>query len=79
MKRTGIAILAAASITLAGCAGVDNTTAKRTGGGAAIGAVTGLVIGAMVGSPGTGAAIGAAAGASGGLIYDQISKDQGGS
>ena len=79
MKRTSIAILAAASITLAGCAGVDNTTAKRTGGGAAIGAVTGLVIGAMVGSPGTGAAIGAAAGASGGFIFDQISKDQGGS
>ena len=79
MKRTGIAILAAASITRAGCAGVDNTTAKRTGGGAAIGAVTGLVIGAMVGSPGTGAAIGAAAGASGGFIFDQISKDQGGS
>ena len=79
MKRTGIAILAAASITLAGCAGVDNTTAKRTGGGALIGAVTGTIIGGMVGSPGTGAAIGAAAGASGGLIYDQISKDQGGS
>ncbi len=58
MKRTGIAILAAASITLAGCAGTDENTAKRTGGGAAIGA---------------------AAGASGGLIYDQISKDQGGS
>jgi uncharacterized membrane protein len=78
MKRTGIAILAAASITLAGCAGADSTTAKRTGGGALFGAVTGTIIGGMVGSPGTGAAIGAAAGASGGLIYDQISKDQGG-
>jgi uncharacterized membrane protein len=78
MKRTGIALLAAASITLAGCAGVDNNTAKRTGTGAAVGTVTGLVIGAMVGSPGTGAAIGAAAGASGGVLYDQISKDQGG-
>jgi uncharacterized membrane protein len=78
MKRTGIVILAAASITLAGCAGVDNTSAKRTGTGAAIGAVSGLVIGAMVGSPGTGAAVGAAAGATGGIIYDQISKDQGG-
>ncbi len=79
MRRTGIAILAAASITLAGCAGTDSNTVKRTGGGALIGAVTGTIIGGMVGSPGTGAAIGAAAGASGGLIYDQISKDQGGS
>jgi uncharacterized membrane protein len=79
MKRTGIALLAAASITLAGCAGVDSNTAKRTGGGAMIGAAGGAIIGAMVGSPGAGAAIGAAAGASGGLIYDQISKDQGGS
>ena len=79
MKRTGIAILAAASITLAGCAGVDSNTAKRPGGGAMIGAAGGAIIGAMVGSPGAGAAIGAAAGASGGLIYDQISKDQGGS
>ncbi len=79
MKRTGIAILAAASITLAGCAGVDSNTAKRTGGGAMIGAAGGAIIGAMVGSPGVGAAIGAAAGGSGGLIYDQISKDQGGS
>jgi uncharacterized membrane protein len=79
MKRTGIAILAAASITLAGCAGVDDNTAKRTGGGALVGAVAGTIIGGMAGSPGTGAAIGAAVGASGGLIYDQISKDQGGS
>ncbi len=79
MKRTSIAILAAASITLAGCAGADNTTARRTGGGAALGAVSGLAIGAIVGSPGTGAAIGAIAGASGGFIFDQISKDQGGS
>jgi uncharacterized membrane protein len=78
MRRTGIVLLAAASITLAGCAGVDSNTAKRGGTGAAVGAVSGLVIGAMVGSPGTGAAIGAAAGATGGILYDQISKDQGG-
>ncbi len=78
MKRTGIAILAAASITLAGCEGVDNNTARRTGGGAALGAISGLAIGAIVGSPGAGAAIGAIAGATGGLLYDQISKDQGG-
>ncbi len=49
MKRTDIAILAAASITLAGCAGVDNTTAKRTGGGAAIGAAIGAAAGASGG------------------------------
>ena len=79
MKRTGIAILAAASITLAGCAGVDNNTARRTGGGAALGAISGLAIGAITGSPGTGAAVGAVVGATGGLVYDQISKDQGGS
>ncbi len=71
MKRTGIAILAAASITLAGCAGVDSNTAKRTGGGA--------LIGAIAGNPGAGLAIGAVAGATGGFVYDQISKDQGGS
>ena len=79
MKWTGIAILAAASITLAGCAGTDENTAKRTVGGAGIGALSGLAIGAIVGSPGTGAAVGAVAGATGGLLYDQISKGQGGS
>jgi uncharacterized membrane protein len=79
MKRTGIVILTAASITLAGCAGTDENTAKRTIGGAGVGALSGLAIGAIVGSPGTGAAVGAVAGATGGLIYDQISKDKGGS
>ena len=76
MKKTAFVLVT--GLMVAGCAGTDENTAKRTVGGAGIGAWSGLAIGAIVGSPGAGAAIGAVAGATGGLLYDQISKDQGG-
>ncbi len=76
MGRMGaIALVAAASLTLASCAGVDRDTAARTGTGAAAGAAVGAVIGAFSGSAGTGAAIGAAVGGTGGFLYDQVKKD----
>jgi len=77
MKRTTLVLLA--GLLVAGCAGTDQNTTRRTVSGAGIGALSGLAIGAIAGSPGTGAAVGAVAGATGGLLYDQISKDQGGS
>ena len=73
MKRT--VIVFAACLTLSACAGVDNNTARRTVGGAGIGALSGLAIGAITGSAGTGAAVGAVVGATGGLLYDQVRKD----
>jgi len=75
MRRTTVVLLA--GLLLAGCAGADQNTAQRTMNGAGLGALSGLAIGAVVGSAGTGAAVGAIAGATGGLVYDQISKDQG--
>ena len=77
MRR--VAIILAAGALLAGCAGADQNTAQRTMNGAGLGALSGLAIGAIAGNAGRGAAIGAIAGATGGLVYDQISKDQGGS
>lgn len=77
MRKSAVIALAAASITLAGCAGFDNTSVKRTGVGAGVGAASGAIIGAMTGSAGTGAAVGAVVGATGGYLYDQVSKDQG--
>ncbi len=76
MGRMGIIVfVAAASLTLASCAGADRDTAARTGTGAATGAAVGAVIGAFSGSAGRGAAIGAAVGGTGGFLYDQIKKD----
>lgn len=76
MRRTSIALLTC--LVVAACAGADQRTTERTVGGAGLGALSGLAIGAITGNAGKGAAIGAVAGATGGLIYDQISKDQGG-
>ena len=77
MVRMGvIALVTAASLTLASCAGADRDTAARTGTGAATGAAVGAVIGAFSGSAGTGAAIGAAVGGAGGFLYDQVKKDE---
>ena len=76
MKRTTLVLLV--GLLVAGCAGADQNTTRRTVSGAGIGALSGLAIGAIGGNAGKGAAIGAIAGATGGLLYDQISKDQGG-
>ena len=58
----------ALAVAVGGCA--MNDTAKRTGGGAALGTLAGSIIGGNR----EGAAIGAAVGAAGGYIYDQHSK-----
>ena len=76
-RTTRFALVAAMGITLAGCAGFDNNSVRRTGSGAGIGAATGAVIGAFSGSPGAGAAIGATVGAAGGYLFDQIKKEGG--
>ena len=65
-----------AALALAGCAGADGDTARRTGIGGAIGAIGGTAIGAATGSYLTGAAIGAGAGVATGFIYDQYKKSQ---
>jgi uncharacterized membrane protein len=75
--RTGRAALAAIlALGLAGCAGYDDKTVKRTATGAAAGAVTGAVIGSFGANMGTGLAAGAVIGATGGYIYDQVKKDK---
>jgi len=67
MKRNSIAASAlAATIALAGCAGMSDTQ-QRVGTGAAVG---GLAVGALTGEWGW-AAAGAAAGAAGGYLVDQ--------
>ncbi len=72
----GVAMLLTGAMMLAACAGTDQNTTRRTVGGAALGAASGAAIGAIAGHAGRGAAIGAIAGATGGLVYDQISKEQ---
>ena len=78
MRRMTIVALAATTLALSGCAGTDDRTVKRTAVPALVGAGVGAVIGSMSGNFGKGAAIGAAVGGAGGFLYDQISKDQGG-
>ena len=76
-RRAGsVALAAVLAFSLAGCAGYDDKTVKRTVTGAAAGAVTGAVIGSFGANMGTGLAAGAVIGATGGYIYDQIKKDR---
>jgi hypothetical protein len=75
-RRVVAGLLLGGTMTLAGCAGFDDTSVRRTGATAAVGGASGAIIGAMVGSPGTGAAIGATAGGTAGYLYDQISKER---
>ena len=74
-KRKSLAAAAAMTLLVAGCAGTDNDTLKRTGTGAAAGAVVGGVVGSFSGNWGAGAAAGAAIGGTGGYLYDQVKKD----
>jgi hypothetical protein len=72
MKRNTIAASTlAATIALAGCAGMSDTQ-QRVGTGAAMG---GLAVGALTGEWGW-AAAGAAAGAAGGYLVDQRAQRQ---
>jgi hypothetical protein len=59
---------------LAGCATMDETTARRAGTGAAVGAVTGGIIGSLSGNWGEGAIAGAALGAGSSVLYDQLQR-----
>ena len=75
LTRKSLVAAAAMTLLLAGCAGTDQDTAKRTATGAAAGAVVGGVVGSFSGNWGKGAAAGAAIGGTGGYLYDQVKKD----
>lgn len=64
-----------ASVLLAGCAGMSDTQ-QRALTGTAIGAGSGAAIGAIAGNAGLGAVIGAGAGLAGGLIVDQVKRNE---
>jgi uncharacterized protein YcfJ len=53
-----------------------SATEQRALSGTAIGAAGGAVIGAIAGNAGLGAIAGGAAGLAGGLIYDQVKKNE---
>lgn len=69
-------VVLAATLLLAGCAGMSDTQ-RRTTTGAGVGAAGGAVIGSFSGNAGTGALIGAGVGALGGYVYDQDHKSKG--
>jgi hypothetical protein len=70
-RKMMISCLFGAALTIAGCAGM-NDTQKRTTTGAAIG---GAAVGVATGSWGW-AAAGAAAGGAGGYLYDKSKKNE---
>jgi outer membrane protein OmpA-like peptidoglycan-associated protein len=82
MKKLRGAIVVAAVLPLAGCAGMDQTqqdTAKGAGVGAVAGAVLGGIVGGSQKSAATGAVIGAAGGAIAGNVWSkkmQAQKEQ---
>jgi len=76
MRHSTFPLVLAASIALAGCAGMTDTQ-RRTTTGAGAGAATGAVIGSFSGNAGKGALIGAGVGAAGGYLYDQNQKSKG--
>jgi len=65
MRKTSLAILAAASLGLGAC---GYSTGDRAVSGGLLGAGAGAAIGSLSGSAGTGALIGGAAGAAGGAL-----------
>jgi uncharacterized membrane protein len=69
-------VVLAATLLLAGCAGMSDTQ-RRTTTGAGVGAAGGALIGSFSGNAGTGALIGAGVGALGGYVYDQDQKSKG--
>ncbi len=62
-------------VPLAACSNMTPTE-QRALSGTAIGAAGGAAIGAIAGNAGLGAVIGAGAGLAGGLIYDQVKKNE---
>jgi len=83
MKKivTSLVLVATASLSLSGCANM-NDTQRTTGTGAAVGAGVGAVLGALTAgghtgrSAATGAALGAALGAGGGYLWSQHMQKQ---
>lgn len=72
MRSFGFAL---AAVTLAGCAGM-NDTQQRALTGTAGGAAVGAVLGAIGGDAGLGAVAGAGAGLIGGLLVDHVKKSE---
>ncbi len=70
-----IAIALALLLPVAGCADLSPTQ-QRAMTGTAIGAAGGAAIGAMAGNAGLGALAGAGAGLVGGLVVDQVKKNE---
>ncbi|SDW65675.1 hypothetical protein SAMN05444336_10215 [Albimonas donghaensis] len=75
-RRMAMAAALAAGFGAAGCENIDETSATRTGQGAAVGAATGAVIGVVTGDFGDALITGAAIGAAGGFLTDQVKKAQ---
>jgi len=73
MKR--FLLVAALAVPVVGCSDMSPTQ-QRALSGTAIGAGGGAVIGAIAGNAGMGALIGAGAGLAGGLIYDQVKRNE---
>jgi osmotically inducible lipoprotein OsmB len=73
MKTTILVIVC--TIGLAGCANMSNTQ-QRALSGTAIGAGGGAILGAIGGNAALGAVAGAGVGLIGGLIYDDIKKNE---
>jgi uncharacterized membrane protein len=70
VRKPAAAVAIFAALSLAGCAGLSDTS-QRTLTGAGAGAAAGTVVGALTGATLWGAAIGAAGGAATGFIWDQ--------
>jgi hypothetical protein len=75
MQSKRLAVLLAAGLALAGCAGM-NPTQQRTATGALGGAAVGGILGSFSGNAGLGALLGAGVGGGGGYLYDQSQQSQ---
>lgn len=76
MRNVTLPIVLAASVALAGCAGMTDTQ-RRTATGAAGGAAVGALAGSFSANAGAGALIGAGVGALGGYLYDRDQRSRG--
>lgn len=71
----GIIVAAVLALGLGGCTGMTDTQ-QRAMTGSVGGAGVGAVLGAIGGNAGLGAVAGGVAGLAGGLIYDQVKKNE---
>ena len=70
-----LAAILLCGLVLSGCSDMT-ATQQRALSGTAIGAGGGAVLGAIAGNAGLGAVLGGAAGLAGGLIYDNVKKNE---